>query len=111
DLPPEESQASLSKSLGIGLGVVAATTAFGASERRLADVVSQALARVLPGHATLWRPVGHAAALAGFAAAARYLAVTGFHRIEGVQGSAQAAFDIPPPNPWVSGSSESLVPF
>jgi uncharacterized membrane protein len=111
DLPPEEANVSLAKSLGIGLGVVAATTAFGATERRLADVVSQALGRALPGNATLWRPVGHAAALAGFGAAARYLAVTGFHRIEGVQGSVQAAFDIAPPNPYASGSYESLVPF
>jgi uncharacterized membrane protein len=111
DLAPEETQASLAKSIGIGLGVVAATSGFGAAERRLADVVSQALARVLPGHPTIWRPVGHAAALAGFGAAARYLAVTGFHRIEGVQGSVQAAFDLAPPNPWASGSHESLVPF
>jgi uncharacterized membrane protein len=111
DLPPEETQASIAKSLGIGLGVVAATTAFGATERRLADVVSQTLSRVLPGDATIWRPVGHAAALAGFGAAARYLATTGFHRIENVQGSVQAAFDVAPPNPWASGSHESLVPF
>jgi uncharacterized membrane protein len=111
DLPPEETQASLAKSLGIGLGVVAGMSAFGAAERTLAGAVSQALARVLPGDAAIWRPVGHAAALAGFGAAARYIAVTGLHRIEGVQESVQAAFDIAPPNPWASGSYESLVPF
>ena len=99
DLPPEETNASLAKSLGIGLGVVAGLSAFGAGERRLADVVSHALARVLPGDAAIWRPVGHAAALAGFGAAARYIAVTGLHRIEGVNESVQAAFDIAPPNP------------
>jgi uncharacterized membrane protein len=32
-------------------------------------------------------------------------------RIERVQESAEAAFDFPPPNPLVSGSFESLVPF
>ena len=32
-------------------------------------------------------------------------------RIEHVQESAEAAFDFPPPNPLVSGSLESLVPF
>ena len=111
DLPPEEANASLAKSLGIGLGVVAGLSAFGAGERRLADVVSHALARVLPGDPAIWRPVGHAAALAGFGAAARYIAVTGLHRIEGVNESVQAAFDIAPPNPFVSGSYESLVPF
>ena len=66
---------------------------------------------MLPGDAAIWRPVGHAAALAGFGAAARYIAVTGLHRIEGVQESVQAAFDIAPPNPFASGSYESLVPF
>ena len=111
DLPPEETQASLAKSIGIGLGVVAGMSAFGAGERKLADAVSHALARVLPGDAALWRPVGHAAALAGFGAAARYIAVTGLHKIEDVQESVQAAFDISPPNPWASGSYESLVPF
>ena len=66
DLPPEETQASLAKSIGIGLGVVAGMSAFGAGERMLADAVGHALARVLPGDAAIWRPVGHAAALAGF---------------------------------------------
>jgi uncharacterized membrane protein len=111
DLPPEETQASLAKSLGIGLGVVAGMSAFGAGERTLASAVSHALASVLPGDAAIWRPVGHAAALAGFGAAARYIAVTGLHKIEDVQESVQAAFDIAPPNPWASGSYESLVPF
>ena len=32
-------------------------------------------------------------------------------RIEHVQESVEAAFDFPPPNPLVSGSFESLVPF
>jgi uncharacterized membrane protein len=111
DLPPEQTQASLVKSIGIGLGVVAGMSAFGAAERALADLVSHAVARVLPGDAALWRPVGHAAALAGFGAAARYIAVMGLSRIENVQESVQAAFDIAPPNPMVSGSYESLVPF
>jgi uncharacterized membrane protein len=111
DLPPEETKASLSKSIGIGVGVVVGMSAFGAGERTLADAVSHALARVLPGDAAIWRPVGHAAALAGFGAAARYIAVTGLHKIENVQESVQAAFDISPPNPFVSGSYESLIPF
>ena len=77
-----------------------ACRAFGGGERKLADAVGRtSAARVLPGDAAIWRPVGHAAALAGFGAAARYIAVTGLHRIENVQESAQAAFDIAPPNP------------
>ena len=65
----------------------------------------------LPGNAALWRPVAHAAAFAGLAAGARVLAVKALARIEHVQESAEAAFDFPPPNPLVSGSLESLVPF
>jgi uncharacterized membrane protein len=110
-LAPEETQASLAKSVGIGLGVVVGMSAFGAGERKLADAVGHVLARVLPGDAAIWRPVGHAAALAGFGYAARTIAVTGLHKIEEVQESAQAAFDIAPPSPWSSGSHESLVPF
>ena len=93
------------------MGVVAGLSAFGAGERALAGALSHALARVLPGDAAIWRPVGHAAALAGFGAAARNIAVTGLHRIENVQESGQAAFDIAPPNPFASGSYESLIPF
>jgi uncharacterized membrane protein len=111
DLPPEAARASLVKSIGFGVGVAAGLSALGAGERRLADRLSRAVARVLPGNSELWRPVAHAATLAGLGAGARVLSVKALHRIEHVQESAEAAFDIPPPSPLLSGSAESLVPF
>ncbi len=110
-LPPEDAQVSLVKSIAFGLGVTAAMSVMGRVERKLADVVSQSTARVLPGNAAVWRPLGHAVALAGLGTSARYLAEKILHRIEGVQESAEAAFDIPPPSALLSGSHESLVPF
>ena len=110
-LPREDSQASLAKSIAYGVGMAAALSAFGEGERQFADRISRLVARALPGNAALWRPVAHAAAFAGLAAGARVLAVKALARIEHVQESAEAAFDFPPPNPLVSGSLESLVPF
>ncbi len=111
DMPPEDTQTSVAKSLAFGLGVTAGLSAFGGVERRLADLVARGAALVLPGEATMWRPLGHAATLALFGAGARYAAEAAFHRIENVQESAEAAFDIAPPSPTLSGSRESLVPF
>ncbi len=111
DLPPEDVQASLAKSLAYGVAVAGGLTAFGTVERRFADVLSRGVSRVLPGNAEVWRPLAHAASLAAFGAAARYAAEAMFHRIENVQESVEAAFDIAPPNELVSGSYESLVPF
>ncbi len=111
DLPPEDAQVSLVKSIAFGLGVSAGMSVFGGLERRLADLVSQSAARVLPGNPAVWRPLGHAVALSGLGWSARFLADKILQRIEGVQESAEAAFDIPPPSPLLSGSHESLVPF
>jgi uncharacterized membrane protein len=108
---PEEKRPSLLESIGVGLGVTVAVSALGVVERKLADVVSRSAARVLPGTEAMWRPVGHVAALAGFGMAGRVLARNMLHRIEHVQESAEAAYDIPPPNSLLSGSLESLVPF
>jgi len=111
DLPPEDTQTSVAKSLAFGLGVTAGLSAFGGVERRLADLVASVAGRLLPGDEAMWRPLGHAATLALFGAGARYAAQAAFGRIENVQESAEAAFDIAPPSPTLSGSRESLVPF
>jgi uncharacterized membrane protein len=111
DLPPEEVRASLAKSIAFGIGVAAAMSALGAGERKFADALSRGVARVLPGNSEVWRPVAHASTLAGLGAGARVLAVKALHHIEHSQESAEAAFDIPPPNRLLSGSIESLVPF
>jgi uncharacterized membrane protein len=111
DLPPEEVHASLLKSIGFGIGLAAGMSALGEGERKLADVLSRGVARVAPGNAAVWRPIAHAATLAGLGAGVRVLAVKAMQRIEHVQESAEAAFDIPPPNRSLSGSVESHVPF
>ena len=111
DLPPEESQASMAKSIAYGLGIAGAMSALGAGERKFADKIAQGLARVLPGNEALWRPVGHAASLAALGFGTRFLAEKMLHRIETVQESMDAAFDLAPPDENVSGSYESLVPF
>ncbi len=111
DLPPEASQASMAKSIAYGLGIAGAMSALGAGERKFADKIAQGLARVLPGNEALWRPVGHAASLAALGFGTRFLAEKMLHRIETVQESMDAAFDLAPPDENVSGSYESLVPF
>jgi uncharacterized membrane protein len=111
DLPPEEVHASFVKSIAFGIGVAAGMSALGAGERKFADGLSRAAARVLPGNPEVWRPVAHAITLAGLGAGARVLAVKALHQIEHTQEAAEAAFDIPPPNRLLSGSVESHVPF
>jgi uncharacterized membrane protein len=65
----------------------------------------------MPGSDAFWRPLGHAASLTAIGAGMRFVATQAFRRIEHGQESVEAAFDIPPPNPLLSGSRESLVPF
>jgi hypothetical protein len=110
-MPPEESTASLGKSIALGLGVTAAMSGLGWAERRFAGAVAQGAGRVLPGKPAVWRPLGHAVALAGLGFGVKTAAEKMLARVENVQESAEAAFDIPPPNPLLSGSLESLVPF
>jgi uncharacterized membrane protein len=111
DLPPEETRASLGKSLAYGLALEAGLSLFGVAERKFAGVTGRTLAKVLPGNEALWRPVGHAAALGLMGIGLREAFTQVLHRIERVQESADAAFDLAPPHPNVSGSDESLVPF
>ena len=110
-LPPDESQVATAKALAFGVGVTAGTASLSALERFFADRIAEQLARVLPGDVSLWKPVGHAASLAGFVAGARFAAQQVFGRIESREEAVETAFDIAPPTPMVSGSYESLVPF
>ena len=97
------------KALGLGLGVAAGMSVASIVERGLANATARAMARVLPGREELWRPVGHAVALAGLGGAARFVAQRALSGIEHKEESIETAFDIPPPNPLVSGSFESRV--
>ena len=110
-LPADESQVTTPKALGLGLGVAAGMSVASIVERGLANATARAMARVLPGRAELWRPVGHAVALAGLGGAARFVAQRALSGIEHKEESIETAFDIPPPNPLVSGSFESRVSF
>ncbi|MFA5884302.1 MAG: alpha/beta-hydrolase family protein [Acidimicrobiia bacterium] len=99
------------KALGMGLGTAAALTGIGIVERRIAAAVAAGVSRVLPGSETVWQPVGHLATLASVGWAASRMLERTLGRIEHGETSFEGAFDIPPPNPLLSGSHESLVDF
>jgi uncharacterized membrane protein len=111
DLPADESHVTTPKALGLGVAVSAAMPLVGAVERGLATVTARAAARVLPGREEHWRPLGHAVALAGLVGGVRLLAQRALSGIEHKEEAIETAFDIPPPNPLVSGCFESRVPF
>jgi len=110
-LPADTSQVTTPKALGLGIGVAAGMQVASVVERGMADAMARGFARVLGGRAELWRPVGHAVALAGFVGAARFAAQRVLSGIEDKEESIETAFDIAPPNPLVSGSAESRVSF
>ena len=111
DLAADESQVTTAKALGLGLGVAAGMSVASVVERGTANALARTAARALPGREEVWRPVGHAIALAGLVGAVRFLAQRALSGIERKEESIESAFDIPPPNPLVSGSHESHVPF
>ena len=99
------------KSIAYGVGMAAALSAFGGPSVS-SPTGSHASSRgCCPGTRrcggrSRTRPRSRASTTG-----ARVLAVKALARIEQTQESAEAAFDFPPPNPLVSGSLESLVPF
>ena len=108
---PEQAGASPLKSVALGTAVAAGTSMFVLAERSIANSIARGAARVLPGPQQVWQPLGHAATLAGFGALARVLVERAFAGIEAKETAVEAAFDIAPPNPLLSGSRASLVPF
>jgi len=108
---PEQATASLAKSVAYGTAVAAGASAFALTERSLASAIARSAARVLPGRPEVWQPLGHAATLAAFGALARLLVERAFAGIESKETAVESAFDVAPPNPLVSGSRASLVPF
>lgn len=111
DLPANTATINPLEALGVGAVVSLALSAIGVAERSAADGIARAAARVLPLEEEVLRPIGHAVALAGVVAATRALIEQAFGRIESKETSVEAAFDIPPPNPLVSGSFKSKVPY
>ena len=110
-LPPQGVAASPAKALALGVLVTGAVSSMGLGERVLADAVSKSLARVVRVNPELLRPLGHLAAMLALTGATRVLVEKVFGTIEKKETSVEAAFDVPPPNPLVSGSLDSLVDF
>ena len=97
--------------LSMGAGVAGAATLVGAAEHRASAGLARRLAAVLPGTEEQWRPVGHVAVLGATAAGARAAVQRVFAAIEGAQTGVEVALDVPPPQPELSGSPASLVPY
>ncbi|MGZ8764577.1 MAG: alpha/beta-hydrolase family protein [Acidimicrobiia bacterium] len=110
-LPPEGVAASPAKALALGVLVTGAVSSMGLGERVLADAVATGTGRVLRVNPELLRPLGHAAAMLALTGATRVLVEKMYGSIEKREESVEAAFDVPPPNPFVSGSLDSHVDF
>src|SRR5262245_54308734 len=99
------------RALGLGVAVAGGTSLFALAERVTADAVADVASRMLPGSREVWRPLGHAAALGAFVGVARLLVERAFRSIEKKETAVEAAFDIAPPNPLLSGSRASNISF
>ncbi len=111
DLPSDGAAIAPAKALGLGVAVALAASTLSLGERVLADRVARVAARVLPVSEEVALPLGHAAALFALGSTTRYLIEHVFGNIEHKETSVEAAFDIPPQNPYVSGSAASTVGF
>jgi uncharacterized membrane protein len=111
DLPSDGAVVAPAKALGLGVAVALAASTLSLGERVLADRVARVASRVLPVSPEVALPLGHAAALVALGSTTRYLIEHVFGNIEHKETSVEAAFDIPPQNPYVSGSAASTVDF
>jgi uncharacterized membrane protein len=111
DLPPEESTIAPGKALALGALVAGTVSVVSLSERLIADAFARAASRVLPGTPESWRPLGHAVALGAMTSLARLGTAHVLGGVERRETAIEEALDVPPPNPLVSGSLDSLVPF
>lgn len=107
----ESSEISGLKSLGMGAAVAGGAAVVGGVEGKIATRVSELLARILPGGAAVWRPIGHVVSLGALLSAGRLAAQRVFAMIEGQQFSVEPAIDVPPLYPEVSGGPGSSVDF
>ena len=110
-LAPDDSQESVAKSLALGVAVALGATALSGVERKIADRIARVAGTFLPGPEELWRPLSHAASLALLGIGTRKLMGRGFGLIENREESVEPSFNLPPLDPNLSGSLESLVPF
>lgn len=109
--PEEPTELAPAKALALGALVAGGVSVMGLGERLLAEGVAQLGAKVLPASPEVLRPLGHVAALAVAVTGVRVLLERSLSGLEHSEFAVEAAFDIPPPNPLVSGSLESGVEF
>jgi uncharacterized membrane protein len=108
---PKPTPKETARALVFGVGVSVGTAGLATLERRAADRIAHAAARVFPGTPTQWRPVGQALTLGVVTMAGRAVTQQAFGRVESKQGAVETAFDVAPPMPLLSGSRDSHVPF
>jgi uncharacterized membrane protein len=111
DSPSDSAAVAPIKALGLGIGVAVGASTISLGERVLADRVARIAARLLPVSEEVALPLGHAVALLTLGSVTRFLIEHVLGGIESKETSVEAAFDIPPPNPYVSGSVASGVSF
>jgi hypothetical protein len=99
------------RSLAMGTGIGVGLTAMLFGSRLLSSSLGRVLDRLMPGDERLWRPMGHAISLGALGAVLYYQWYRVTSHIESGTGKIEAAFDLLPQSPNVSGSSESLVPW
>ena len=107
----EEWNVQAGRSVLMGAGVTAALIGLAGLERAMGAVSGQALQQGLPGSARFWRMAGHGATLGALGAVAYAGLDRVYQSIESGTGKIEPGFKAPPESPYVSGSSESLVPW
>jgi uncharacterized membrane protein len=105
----EQGQVSPARAFLTSTLVSAGLAGISATERKLAAITSESLARVLPGRERGWRTPGHLLSLAlmgtGMTAALHRV----HHRMESAASTPEPGLEAPPSIPWVSGGTDSYV--
>lgn len=107
----QEVELSGTRALAIGTAMGAGLTGLVVGSSMLSGLIGRFLSRALPGDDRLWRPMGHALSLGALGAALYWRWYMTTRAIEEGTGNIETAFNTPPESPYVSGSTESLVPW
>jgi uncharacterized membrane protein len=102
---------SVLRALALGAGVTLGLYAFADANRLAAREIGRALTALLPGDERVWQLVARLVELALLGAAMDYAYRRVNHRIEAGMRKIEPAVADPPPVPWVSGGTGSLVPW
>jgi uncharacterized membrane protein len=107
----ESSNISAGRSLALAASVTVGSGLVGHAEGLLAERVAMLAARVLPGDADRWRPLGHLATLAAVGWGGRVASSRIAGMIEGREKRMEPALDVPPLSAELSGGPDSLIPY